>query len=646
MTQQTAPFIETKYGWDYGESGWNGGMDENLLKFSYLFDRNVDAIVNSLPSATSGSSYFLTTDNRLYFAVGNSYYSSPVPKWFTFYIKSNGNSYQFNGTTAVIVNSESQVEARLDAVEVTLSNLGTAALRPETYFASQSALDVASSQANSYADTKFNSLSTDLANSLDTVKGAALIGYKGRNLRLKLGESLSVADFSPGAVGTPGVDNTINLQNAIDLIPEGGVLNIPAGQWDYTHLQISKPITLQGAGGISTVMNCTSTTAKGIEFSSGAGTVYKSGLSKLFITSTVNCTAGCAVWFGNLGHSFVEDVYIQGLSPTQRPYDGIIFNDVLQTSIVNLQINDCARRGISVINHCVDLYWTNCRSDNNGGEGIYIQASEGQYFSNVTAYLNTGTNWRIAYGAVGTNKNMFFSNCVGDSSGAFNWLIDDLLNAFFVNCWGVTQKNTTLTPFACGFFLSKAASGILSRLRFTNCIANNNNTHGWSIIGADKITLVNSVAEANGIAAPGSGVFISGSTNVRLVATDAQSNTDRGVTIGAGCAGFSYTDSNAQSNTNGAVSNSTTGVIFRNVVGYLTANTGAANIASGATTTTITHGLAVTPIAANIQITPTTNTTNNFGNIWVSNITSTNFVVNVRSDPGASGFAFNWSVTT
>ena len=66
MPQQQSPFLEGKYGWSFGEGGWNTGMDENLLKFSFMFDRNVDAIVGSLPAAVNGQAYFLTSDNRLY----------------------------------------------------------------------------------------------------------------------------------------------------------------------------------------------------------------------------------------------------------------------------------------------------------------------------------------------------------------------------------------------------------------------------------------------------------------------------------------------------------------------------------------------------------------------------------------------------
>lgn len=171
MTQQTSPFLEGKFGWDYGEDGWNTGMDENLLKFSFMFDRNVDGVVSSLPTVVNGQSWFLTTDNRLYFAVGGTFYSSPTPKWFQFTVKSTGVVYQFNGTTATVVDNLSQLDTRLDAVEVTVSGLGTAAFEDVAYFATQGALDAASAQANNYTDT----LRADLL-STASGKGALLVG--------------------------------------------------------------------------------------------------------------------------------------------------------------------------------------------------------------------------------------------------------------------------------------------------------------------------------------------------------------------------------------------------------------------------------------------------------------------------------------
>lgn len=101
MTQQTSPFLEGKYGWASGESGWNFGMDENLLKFSYLFDKNIDEVVSTLPSVVNGKAYFNTTDNRVHFAVGSIYYSTPVPKWFVVTLRSTGDRYQFDGTSLI-----------------------------------------------------------------------------------------------------------------------------------------------------------------------------------------------------------------------------------------------------------------------------------------------------------------------------------------------------------------------------------------------------------------------------------------------------------------------------------------------------------------------------------------------------------------
>ena len=122
MPQQQAPFLEGKYGWPYGSSGWNTGMDENLLKFSFMFDGNVDSIVASLPPVSNGAAHFNTTDNRFYFGVGTVWYSSPCPKSFIFKIKSNGHFYQFNGTSAVKIDNPSEIDSRLEALELTVSS--------------------------------------------------------------------------------------------------------------------------------------------------------------------------------------------------------------------------------------------------------------------------------------------------------------------------------------------------------------------------------------------------------------------------------------------------------------------------------------------------------------------------------------------
>lgn len=244
MPQQQSPFLEGKYGWNYGEDGWNAGMDENLLKFSFMFDRNVDGVVGSLPAAVNGQSYFLTTDNRLYFAVGTIWYSSPTPKWFEFKIKSSGDVYQFNGTSAVQIDSPASLDTRLDAVELTLPTLGSAAFEDVEFFATQAELDIVEGQAQAYTDT----LRQDLANATDPAKGAALVGYKNRTISDKLDERSSVLDF--GATGDGVTDDTPAFITASGEIAQ---VDIPSGEYylsvDVTgNFNIKTGVTFTGPG--------------------------------------------------------------------------------------------------------------------------------------------------------------------------------------------------------------------------------------------------------------------------------------------------------------------------------------------------------------------------------------------------------------
>lgn len=123
MPQKTSPFLEGKWGWNLGEGLWNTGADENWLKFSYLFDRNVDGIVSSLPPAVNGQAYFNTTDNRFYFVVDGTYYSSPCPKWFVFVVRTTGEQYQFDGVSAVLLPGLSALQSSLTSTIAELNGL-------------------------------------------------------------------------------------------------------------------------------------------------------------------------------------------------------------------------------------------------------------------------------------------------------------------------------------------------------------------------------------------------------------------------------------------------------------------------------------------------------------------------------------------
>lgn len=236
MTQQQAPWLEGKYGWNFGEGGWNTGMDQNILKFSFMFDRNVDSIVATLPAAVNGQAHYLTTDNRLYFAIDTTYFSTPVPKWFVIVVRSTGANWQYNGTSLIQIDNAQDIDGKLDDIELTVSSFGTAALEDVEFFATQVELDVAEATAASYTDE----LRDDLFNQIDPLKGSALVGYKGRGLDEHLGDIVSVKDF--GAVGDGLADDYLAIQSAVTFVeskPLGGTVFFPSG----TYLVSSGTIT-------------------------------------------------------------------------------------------------------------------------------------------------------------------------------------------------------------------------------------------------------------------------------------------------------------------------------------------------------------------------------------------------------------------
>lgn len=200
MSQQTSPWLEGKYGWAFGESNWNGGMDENLLKFSFMFDKNVDGVVSSLPAAVDGAAYFLTTDNRLYFAVGTTWYSTSTPKWFIISVRSTGQIYQFDGTSLTLLQNNSELTAALALKAPLASPTFTGSPAVPTPVQGDNSTKIANT---AYIQTEFG---------------------------------LRVSVFAPDYGMSPSAtaaDNMLALKAAIAATPTGGTLYIPKMSGDY-----------------------------------------------------------------------------------------------------------------------------------------------------------------------------------------------------------------------------------------------------------------------------------------------------------------------------------------------------------------------------------------------------------------------------
>jgi hypothetical protein len=81
---------------------------------------------------------------------------------------------------------------------------------------------------------------------------------------------------------------------------------------------------------------------------------------------------------------------------------------------------------------------------------------------------------------------------------------------------------------------------------------------------------------------------------------------------------------------------------LRDNLGYATHNSGTATVGDGDTTVDVAHGLAVTPSASDVQVTPT-NDLGNATKFWISDLGASTFRINVDGDPGASTATFAWS---
>lgn len=212
--QRISPFLEVKYGWDFGESGWNSGMDENLLKFSFLLVPNIDGIINSLPSnPQQGESYFLTTDRRLYYFLNGVWNSVTTPLWGVVRIKSTGESYTFDGFSLILQESLQDLSDSVDAINGTIASLGSAAFEDVDTFATQGALDISSAQDQIYTDNRISDLEVFLAEPT----GSSALGFyrEGRTVEDKLLERVSAADLGMQA-GTTVTTAMQTLGDSVD----------------------------------------------------------------------------------------------------------------------------------------------------------------------------------------------------------------------------------------------------------------------------------------------------------------------------------------------------------------------------------------------------------------------------------------------
>lgn len=387
----------------------------------------------------------------------------------------------------------------------------------------------------------------------------------------------------------------------------------------------------QGEGRGRTLIVNGSASSPAISCGDGSTAIYGGGVERMSFSQKSGVTAlngNCAFQFSHLGQFVVRDVFIS--NNISAPFRGAVFTGgtvgCSQVVVDNLQVQGCLNDGITMING-VDLYITDCRSDANGAAGWLLNGTQGILSKGCSAFNNSGVGWGLSSTSPSTapNKNNVFSLCVGDTSGSYNWQINDSSDSRWVDCWGGTQKSTTVNTFAAGFIIATSAC---TRLGFVGCTAINNNAHGFQ-------------------------VFDSG-TAPTSIAFDGCMYVNNGRAAGGG---FGFTcngNANALRVSGGIFSGNTTGAFqnqssqpdictIGNPVGFVATNQGTGTIVIGQSSVVITHGLGFTPALANIQVTDTSSrAASSINSVWISTPTSTQFTVNCNTNVAAANFTFVW----
>lgn len=348
---------------------------------------------------------------------------------------------------------------------------------------------------------------------------------------------INVEDY--GVKGDNVTDNSAAMANAITACVNLGGCNIRIGTKSGTNF-LMHGVTI-ASNGINVV--CEDGAAIINNSTNNYALQFGNGITQYNTLGIVGCRFGQATGVtpvtGNVGLSFNDVLGGHLHDVTMIPFpaalnQGLAVINATFLNIDGLQVSGMLSNGVVLNGGSTgggDLYLTDSYSDANGNDGWDITDYQGVYASNVTAYNNTRFAWNLFKTSFG-NKNLFFNNVIGDTSGNANWQITSLNTGVFTNAWGSTQQSITVNTGAPGFLL--AGSGVTD-VQMVNTVAVNNNSHGIEIFNSggmpQNITLTNTIAGSssfgNGKAAGGGyGIWIDNfASPINVIGGEALNNT-------------------------------------------------------------------------------------------------------------------------
>lgn len=312
-----------------------------------------------------------------------------------------------------------------------------------------------------------------------------------------------------------------------------------------------------------------------------------------------------------------------------------------------------------------------CETRLNGDRGILFESGTCSYCRVVDNIVVGNTGSGLEYSPTsGTSYGTVIANNVVESNGGNG--IAAGTNTQFTSITGNTSTLNGTTTAHQGIITNGERQSIVGNTVRSNtgqgidigyasgCVISGNvielnGAEGINIEGAstqadaDECTVVGNVIINNGQTTGDVGINL----KTLDVGTTVSNCVITGNRIDGHATGINLNDARVTDNLvmNNDVTNNTTPIsdsgssnIIRNNNGYVTENSGTGTINNGATTVVITHGCSITPTLDDISVSFGENPSNDPGNWWISTITSTQFTINVRNDPGASNLDVAWRV--
>lgn len=487
------------------------------------------------------------------------------------------------------------------------------------------------------------------------------MGAVARTVQAKLRDYVNVKDY--GATGLGVADDTTAVSNCL-----ADHLNVyfPPGTYNCGQLTLRTGHNIIGAGREATTVRLRNTSNSALFHGNSVNNIRISGMT-LDGNKTNNLTAGTGVAIiGASSDIYIDNVYSKDFQ------DGLGFaGTTTRVSITNCTVENntrdgCQFTGVTRATVLGNVIRTNGRFGVIFGAGCDYARLIGNLLSGNSATDGSGGG----AAAISCTDVLFSSNTAeGNTLGhglQFNTITRGVMAANVSRDNGISGLDlfaTVLVTLSGNVSFNNSIRGIeVDSASFYNTICNNivqrNAGAGISVYRSPGTIVQGNFCTENGNGAIGEkfgirlwdNVNTLPSGNCRLIGntcTDDRGGSatqTHGISIeAASTTGTIVYGNNLSPNTTGAISYVVGSIArARDNNGWVTQNEGVATIASGTTSIVVTHGLASTPSINNIYLAASNAGTNDPGDIWISGITSTQFTINCRFNPGAGGITFGW----